>query len=99
PSLPHTLYLHDALPISSSTESIRAGPPHQEAGPYFFIAWQCPRLPSPVERPRCQNAADAGSPIDTWARNRRATGFATARSGSIRSEEHTSELQSPDHLV
>src|SRR5438552_6888282 len=75
PTQPHTLSLHDALPISSSrVAAVRSGaisPLHPAQ-----MRWRQRHASVSQARPRTPTAA---------ARRR--------------SEEHTSELQSPDHLV
>src|SRR5438552_18303413 len=60
----------------------------------------------PISAPRCGGAATEARgdrAADHAAAGRRATGAArsagAARADGSRSEEHTSELQSPDHLV
>src|SRR5207248_9809519 len=88
PSVLHTLSLHDALPISRRK------------------AWSAPRLlasacsarrTSSVRR--APRAAARFVPSPTANRSRVTRGSGSSPSGRTRSEEHTSELQSPYDLV
>src|SRR5258708_10188419 len=79
----YTLSLHDALPISFCPASVWPRSP--------FSTDRSPPTAQSVRRPKCCAHGNAGSTSSSAPRCRR-------RSTS-RSEEHTSELQSPDHLV
>src|SRR5437762_13523174 len=69
---PHTLSLHDALPIWAARTTTRTNPAPRRRAPFT-----CRRLWPAAGRPRARpSSRDAG-----------------------RSEEHTSELQSPMYLV
>src|SRR5207244_9694505 len=91
PTATYTLSLHDALPIWR-LRSRGCGP--------WRRAPQCP--------PPCCRGRRIGSPAP-WSRARRSCcrcraasrsrSDASAVTRATRSEEHTSELQSPDHLV
>src|SRR5207244_11188450 len=81
-TVPYTLSLHDALPIS-----------------FRAAAQDCRRRPRGVPRER-----RSGSARGKVSARRKKDGFEPMdacgnRFGNARSEEHTSELQSPDHLV
>src|SRR5205807_4258150 len=90
-----TLSLHDALPIFSSRDSLLSNVRPIEGA---FESY----LPSPGER-RFAGLRDSIAQCHrrdhaTAVRNQAATRL-KARSGVKRSEEHTSELQSPCNLV
>src|SRR5207244_13240682 len=92
-SPPHiyTLSLHDALPISLRSARTRAG---------SLARWArspSEKSPSPTTRRKgsCTTFRSKSSPGAEWASS---APRAPARR-RWRSEEHTSELQSPDHLV
>src|SRR5207244_8205405 len=95
----HTLSLHDALPIyGSRSTTIRRrwlGQPSTE----WLLA--CPKVASPVWRGRVALEYLLNRPMHQ--RLPRAVGAepisVPPSLDAIRSEEHTSELQSPDHLV
>src|SRR5207244_12760903 len=83
PTAISTPSLHDALPIYRRAD-LRA---HQ-------------RLPEAlVLRHRSAGEGGAAPGRDRLARGRPAAPAGAGGSGAARSEEHTSELQSPDHLV
>src|SRR5207244_12627393 len=86
----YPLSLHDALPIFPRRVTARVpGEAVRDRG----VPRRHPRGPRPAGRP--DRAAPGLAPDEDGLRSRpraRATGPA-------RSEEHTSELQSPDHLV
>src|SRR5207244_11035044 len=91
---PHTypLSLHDALPIWLTTSSTISGEPSSSTVPSSTpsISRTCPD---------CTLTADTNTPSGLLARS--AASFVTRAPSTryVRSEEHTSELQSPDHLV
>src|SRR5207244_11754468 len=87
PSLPSPLSLHDALPISSSASRLSSTSARTPADSAPAADLQTGRV---IDRYRC-----AG---DDLACARFTTGR-PCRPMRKRSEEHTSELQSPDHLV
>src|SRR5207244_12303329 len=70
--------------LSSITARARSGSIHSEPPVYP----KCPKLLGEKELPACDGGAGVSHP-----RAREVPG------GEVRSEEHTSELQSPDHLV
>src|SRR5207244_12266851 len=88
----HTLSLHDALPISHKTAEIRT---------ILGDQFQVNHL---AEHPEIPHIAETGRTFEDNAILKAVTvskhipGFVVA-DDSGRSEEHTSELQSPDHLV
>src|SRR5207244_12815616 len=86
-TLTYTLSLHDALPISTE-----AAPPISAAGRSTSIRAASAASPRENRRPgisrTCPRAPRSSVPPNS------AGGRPAARS-----EEHTSELQSPDHLV
>src|SRR5207244_5944425 len=91
PSEIHTLSLHDALPISIDLATTDPRRPHIAAGKWRSHVHQAAR------RRRGHVRAAFGAPrcID----RRRAIHTSASCGVRSRSEEHTSELQSPDHLV
>src|SRR5439155_6952715 len=87
----YTLSLHDALPISLDTSGVASWPPLRGG------AFSRRRSPSP-------RVAAGISPRQPRAASKRCitgSSITRRRSGkrSVRSEEHTSELQSRGHLV
>src|SRR5207244_11694866 len=89
PSQTYTLSLHDALPISHCRPAAR---------PRTALPARSSRSPSRVHA--LSSAADARCPSSAYA-SREFCGLLASIGREInhRSEEHTSELQSPDHLV
>src|SRR5258708_18893570 len=91
----YTLSLHDALPISrvSSRAKVSAGARDQRAR----VRHRAPDIALP------NLVATFSSTFTTSTLNRRSVVFPRKQDRSAaqesRSEEHTSELQSPDHLV
>src|SRR5207244_11520144 len=85
----YTLSLHDALPISPGVEE--QGTPGPRGG--------CGRVDLRERRRPREDVRDA--PLRDQGREpgRRGRAAAPRARGAARSEEHTSELQSPDHLV
>src|SRR5207244_11292298 len=95
----YAVSLHDALPIwggsrlgiaasvTLAATAIQAGPP-----PRLRVQTRTPRQTvRPTVRLQRPSVRD-GLTRDLWSR------FSTACGRFVRSEEHTSELQSPDHL-
>src|SRR5207244_13373937 len=97
PPTPHNppLSLHDALPISTEHRWTRAASPswHRHRPPW---ATRPPR-----QKPTLCSSYRSGSVIrlPTVSTALRSIPNFKPMSPRIRSEEHTSELQSPDHLV
>src|SRR5690606_41796330 len=88
PTAIYTLSLHDALPISRSGS--RGHSPTQ--------APNGPAVPHPLDRPPLTPGAACRLPTDPhWEIDMRLTPGILV--GSLRSEEHTSELQSRENLV
>src|SRR5207244_5862264 len=91
---PCLLSLHDALPISSPASRGRAKPESENrsvsGGSQRPLT---PRSEAVAPHPHCQ-----GPRLPAPAAGRTADGSLSGRYRP-RSEEHTSELQSPDHLV
>src|SRR5207244_12145035 len=89
PFMSYTLSLHDALPISQERRLS-----NQDRQPGVVR-----RSPLRLQRPRGRRpeagALPAGGRLYLQVSRWRRQSLASAR----RSEEHTSELQSPDHLV
>src|SRR5207244_12308357 len=90
------LSLHDALPISSWASARLFSCSHLRERPWptcspCSAAAPRTRVSQPVPR-RASSIASGGASPPALASPRR-------RRGTRRSEEHTSELQSPDHLV
>src|SRR5205807_6813502 len=86
----HTLSLHDALPICRGTNQRRAGP-----APATRHHWLRDTLPNRRTPWRAlQSVADRNSPAFLRVEKNHC-----CRSAGNRSEEHTSELQSPCNLV
>src|SRR5207244_12585396 len=86
---PHILSLHDALPISNELAALQLQATHRRAQNHF---------PAPALDFRFAAVIKIGE------RNGRHTHTIAGGAGKKslpenRSEEHTSELQSPDHLV
>src|SRR5207244_13607091 len=86
-----TLSLHDALPISHEVERRRLGvaaldPQHEASATGLRL------IPLDLDTRRLQVAREGVDTAHLVPGRRRAVVHA-------RSEEHTSELQSPDHLV
>src|SRR5207244_13539667 len=91
----HTLSLHDALPILKNAEKIGAS--KAEGKP--FLAMICQTLASiHAINPALAYEGAVKVGIDAKALMKLADADPVAL-GDLRSEEHTSELQSPDHLV
>src|SRR5207244_11236673 len=95
----YTLSLHDALPISTPSVCVRSAHPGAQGVLSSLAAAsldpQAGRLlgrGTAVQHQRHDAAGCADRRILLWSR-------ATHRGACERSEEHTSELQSPDHLV
>src|SRR5205814_8111570 len=84
----YTLSLHDALPISSSSTTAS-----------ITSAWcaRCSSICSPVTRARAPAPSPCRPPATCSSTSTRPIGASCRR--QIRSEEHTSELQSLRHLV
>src|SRR5207244_9675029 len=91
PVVPHSLALHDALPICPPSAA-RRGPLRRLPSPWRGRS----RRPRPA--PRGRPPAPARPPPPSTARGASASP-ARRPLPPCRSEEHTSELQSPDHLV
>src|SRR5207253_8120071 len=86
----YTLSLHDALPIWGGGA---ARPRNRETSqPRLSESSHLPRLP--IQQPHEKEADDEDHGQDAVAHQRR-----RAVDGRVRSEEHTSELQSRGHLV
>src|SRR5207244_12994957 len=86
------LSLHDALPISYVTRSIRMTPSllarwSASKGAAVFSSHRKPRVMAFTLRGRCSECVRGRLPLPETLRD------------ELRSEEHTSEVQSPDHLV
>src|SRR5207244_13044297 len=90
----HTLSLHDALPIWASNKVIPIRPLIATRKPPGPMTWN--GAPQNFSAPRA-NGAISNKPNIT--RNSPPPNHGWGRSRQDRSEEHTSELQSPDHLV
>src|SRR5438552_10393964 len=86
PNETYTLSLHDALPISVLNEHNQA----HDAKNLFMTDGAC-----------MTSAACVNPSLTYMALTARACDFAVSelKKNNLRSEEHTSELQSPDHLV
>src|SRR5207244_12794762 len=98
-SLLHTLPLHDALPTWPANES---KPPLQSATSVTVEASSepVPKMSTTLsctcrDRSGCNSAGRGGDA--RWVNSK--VHFSRVNQYNIRSEEHTSELQSPDHLV
>src|SRR5258708_23540317 len=78
-------------------------PPRSTLFPYTTLSRSDPRPAARRDaraRPRPHRRATAPPPATSARAHRAGTGTVRAwGTGSCRSEEHTSELQSPDHLV
>src|SRR5207244_11343919 len=85
----HTLSLHDALPISQANQSDRSG---------FRIAEKL-GANRREEKDDSQIAGEKSPTGEESSVKDKEPDLTTALDAFIRSEEHTSELQSPDHLV
>src|SRR5207302_10431229 len=87
PTVFYTLSLHDALPIFLAEGVVRAGAEVsvQEVGLVRIVS-------TPAEEEHLQIAL--GGVVEEGARQR-----LQGQSGDVRSEEHTSELQSRENLV
>src|SRR5207244_11868860 len=97
PSYIHTLSLHDALPISNSFRA-------------FALGGRDPFCSRSVSRLTARSLLSI-LPVALWRRlmtrlradrstvTSRMSFLAVTSHNDCRSEEHTSELQSPDHLV
>src|SRR5207244_4675310 len=97
PTLTHSLSLHDALPISRlDPENIQ--PMRQSLHHWVAKApWSDEVLLEQVRKYVLPTMRKQG-PVVAWIVDD--TGFSKKGKHSVgRSEEHTSELQSPDHLV
>src|SRR5207244_12864960 len=95
----HTLSLHDALPIFHSRRGGRGA-----AKARRDVAERAEEAPADAKAPEggAREGRGRAGPRDVAARRARAdraTPGGEAGGGRARSEEHTSELQSPDHLV
>src|SRR5207244_11068956 len=84
----YSLSLHDALPISRQIADASVGWSRRRQRPARCIAARDPR----TTNARCRRPAPA-------RQRSRAAAAAGECFALLRSEEHTSELQSPDHLV
>src|SRR5207244_5899103 len=93
----YPLALHDALPICDRDRGLQSAPAHGRADPAL---WKV-SLADHQRGARSARGGRAAQPeeivklVDTsaWIHQMRPKG------DPLRSEEHTSELQSPDHLV
>src|SRR5256885_2454529 len=84
----YTLPLHDALPISARSSSARIASPGSTATTRAPVSRRA-RVSLPVPAPRSS----------TVRPGRRSSRSVTQATASARSEEHTSELQSPCNIV
>src|SRR5690348_18208342 len=91
PPDPHS-FLHDALPIWASVNRIASG----RANLPISLATCAPRSPTSSGPALCPGRSETKT---TSAWPLRSSGRPTAAASATRSEEHTSELQSPVHLV
>src|SRR5258708_5235252 len=89
----YTLSLHDALPISAGG---RLG---LQLAADIAVQGGNPRRAQDGDDPRDGRFGLGGDRRRTGVRHRARTGHRADRPRLERSEEHTSELQSPDHLV
>src|SRR5207244_8493718 len=89
PTTNNTLSLHDALPISDPAAHAGKEPEKQRR------VWK-DRRPAQA---RAETRGPGGSPGPAKAKARTAPQGPDGSGLPPRSEEHTSELQSPDHLV
>src|SRR5207248_7159936 len=92
PTAHHTLSLHDALPISSTAALIIED--RAVATPSFNMISSTASRRSIVIAPASDGTSISTGPVITGA-----GGGAGATGAGVRSEEHTSELQSPYDLV
>src|SRR5207244_13278566 len=95
PSCSSTLSLHDALPIfhcGSPVTSTRPGSPTPGSRTIRSLSASNSGAPSPPCQVRTQRSRPSLAPTSQTAPS-------SHPSKPPRSEEHTSELQSPDHLV
>src|SRR5690606_41560386 len=86
---PYTLSLHDALPILTKANSTEFDPDTEQPVVALITEWQ--NHDGKVER-RDENS-DLGGTMRLGAQT------CDVKPGTIRSEEHTSELQSRENLV
>src|SRR5207244_10861481 len=94
-----TLLLHDALPIWAPMGNLQFDHVERDGSPSRLTCAACNQaiassyyeVNGSVTCLRCRNQIMAG-----W--NRGSAGGRFAKALGLRSEEHTSELQSPDHL-
>src|SRR5205807_8806010 len=94
PTASYTLSLHDALPISpAGCEERKPLPRSERAHRGNLVSRRVRELRLRVRRRGLQRAAVA------HARGVRACAIPTEQIHRVRSEEHTSELQSPCNLV
>src|SRR5207244_12848157 len=84
----YTLSLHDALPISEP-QATRGGSNLSQPLHRVELPSSMPMCPCPLHRPELPQVTRCGDPQRILSLSR----------SPPRSEEHTSELQSPDHLV
>src|SRR5207244_9885592 len=97
PTKLHTLSLHDALPISSPKKAdVIAGGIIEHCLDYFVVS----EAPHIVILDPGHDAIDLNHLYASEVRRSSTSeSFEVAGKALQRSEEHTSELQSPDHLV
>src|SRR5207244_12948826 len=88
----HSLSLHDALPISRRAPTLPDRPRTRDECGLRGIRRRGASGPAPVLESR--RAVERPCPARLLSRGRGVRAL-----GGQRSEEHTSELQSPDHLV
>src|SRR5207248_11462627 len=91
----YTLSLHDALPISSCGICICGK--RKLVLPNFFCSWR--KVGPPPSSRQYQSAKTITFVSQSSPPERKSCNGASRCEGSARSEEHTSELQSPYDLV